>query len=107
MIEQDNQTCFLSRVTIAPQARAQTIYSTWRVLKQGQVSATILSLGRIHVGMPEVVLNQLGAQWSIAISPELRLCHSLSSPALQELKTPSYHQPELSSAEVPCWQFPR
>lgn len=41
MIELDNQTCFLSWVTIAPQACAQTIYSTWLVLKQGQVSATI------------------------------------------------------------------
>lgn len=98
---------FFSWVNTAPQAYAQSIYSTGLVLKQRWVSATILSLGQIHVGTPEVVLNQLGTQWSTIVGPELRLCHSLFSPALQELKTPSHPCPELSSAEVTCWAVPR
>lgn len=74
---------FLSQVSTAPQADAQTIYSAWLLLKKRWVLTTMLSLG-----IPVMVLKQVGTLWAITISPELRHCHSLFSPALQELKTP-------------------
>lgn len=98
---------FFPKLVQHPKLMLKWSHSTQLILKQGLVSTAILALGRIHAGMPELALNQVGILWSITISPELRLSCSLFSPVLQELKIPLHHQPLLNSAKVPCCQFLR